>query len=152
MINYLSTRNKNTTATPTMAILNGLAPDGGLYVPSDLSALKVDYRDVINMDYRGMARVIFGRFFPDFGEEEIARIVEASYADKFTAEEITPLVPVGDRYVLELFHGPTCAFKDVALSALPNFMVSPHPVLPYPAARIHPESKAARTWRRTSCL
>ena len=124
MINYLSTRNKNTTATPTMAILNGLAPDGGLYVPSDLSALKIDYRDVINMDYRGMARVIFGRFFPDFGEEEIARIVEASYADKFTAEEITPLVPVGDRYVLELFHGPTCAFKDVALSALPNFMVS----------------------------
>lgn len=122
MLNYISTRDGSIKASPSRTILDGLAPDGGLYVPEDLGALSVDYRNVIEHDYRGMARIVFGRFFPDFGDDLIASIVERSYADKFTEDDITPLVSVGEGNVLELFHGPTCAFKDVALSALPNLM------------------------------
>lgn len=122
MLNYISTRNAAIKASPSRAILDGLAPDGGLYVPEDLKALELDYRKVIAQDYRGMAKTIFARFFPDFGEETIARIVTRSCENKFADEAITPLVKVGKSHVLELFHGPTCAFKDVALSALPNLM------------------------------
>lgn len=106
-----------------MAILNGLAPDGGLYVPTDLEALRLDYREVLKEDYLGMAKIIFAKFFPDLAEE-IPAIVEHSYRGKFREEAVTPLVPVGDAFILELFHGPTCAFKDVALSALPNLMAA----------------------------
>lgn len=122
MLNYISTRDVNHKASSLQAVLEGLARDGGLYVPEDLSELALDYRDVISEDYRGMAKKIFGKFFPDYGEKLIDSIVERSYRDKFSAEEITPLVSVDGRYVLELFRGPTCAFKDVALSALPNLM------------------------------
>ncbi|MBQ0005648.1 MAG: threonine synthase [Clostridiales bacterium] len=122
MINYISTRNDQTKITSAEAILNGLAPDGGLYVPEDIEAIKVDYKEIIAKDYRGMAKAVFNKFFPDFGEDRIDAIVERSYENKFTAPEITPLVKVGAGYVLELYHGPTCAFKDVALSALPNLM------------------------------
>ena len=122
MITYFSTRNDLKMISSAEAIVNGLAPDGGLYVPSDLSGLAVDFRSVIKEDYRGMAKEIFGKFFPDFGAENIDRIVERSYEGKFSSPEITPLARVGDGFVLELYHGPTCAFKDVALSALPNLM------------------------------
>ncbi len=122
MINYISTRNEYTRISSAQAILNGLAPDGGLYVPDDVDALKLNYEEIIGLDYRGMAKAVFGKFFPDFGAERIDAIVERSYENKFSAEEITPLVKVGGGYVLELYHGPTCAFKDVALSALPNLM------------------------------
>ncbi len=122
MTKYISTRDEQTVITSSQAILNGLAPDGGLYVPQDLGTIRLDYHDVIRQDYKGMAKTVFGKFFPDYTEEEIDRIVERSYTGKFTAEEITPVVKVGGGYVLELYHGPTCAFKDVALSALPNLM------------------------------
>lgn len=122
MPNYISTRNRSVKASPSRTILDGLAPDGGLYVPEDLNELSVDYRQVIAHDYRGMARIIFGKFFPDFGDELIGKIVDRSYEGKFTEPEIVPLVKVGGGHILELFHGPTCAFKDVALSALPNLM------------------------------
>lgn len=122
MLNYISTRNRDIRVSPSKAVLDGLAPDGGLYVPEDLRALKVDFRKVIAKDYRGMAKEVFAKFFPDYGEEKISEIVERSYEGKFSCDDITPLVSVGDGYILELFHGPTCAFKDVALSALPNLM------------------------------
>jgi threonine synthase len=122
MITYLSTRNKNSNVTSTRAILNGLAPDGGLYVPDNTGELKADYHDIITKDYKGMAEYIFGLFFNDFSKEDISKIIERSYTGKFGSDKITPLVKVGDRFILELFHGPTCAFKDVALSALPNLM------------------------------
>lgn len=79
MITYFSTRNDLKMISSAEAIVNGLAPDGGLYVPSDLSGLAVDFRSVIKEDYRGMAKEIFGKFFPDFGAENIDRIVERSY-------------------------------------------------------------------------
>lgn len=122
MLKYVSTRDNSIKVSSAQAVLNGLAPDGGLYVPDDLDAIKLDYRDVIAKDYRGMAKAIFNKFFPDYGEECIDRVVEKSYEDKFSCDEITPLAKVGDAYVLELYHGPTSAFKDVALSALPNLM------------------------------
>ena len=122
MLNYISTRDVNHKVSSSQAVLDGLAKDGGLYVPEDLAELKLDYKEVIAEDYRGMAKKVFGKFFPDYGEELIDSIVTRSYKDKFTAEEITPLVSVDGRYILELFCGPTCAFKDVALSVLPNLM------------------------------
>ena len=68
MLNYISTRDVNHNASSSQAVLEGLARDGGLYVPEDLSELVLDYRDVISEDYRGMAKKIFGKFFPDYGE------------------------------------------------------------------------------------
>lgn len=123
MMQYRSTRHASESCSPSMAILNGLAPDGGLYVPEDLEDLRLDYREVLKEDYLGMARIIFRKFFPDLAEE-IPAIVENSYRERFRSEAITPLVPAEDAYILELFHGPTCAFKDVALSALPNLMAA----------------------------
>lgn len=122
MTNYLSTRNNKNLISASQAIINGLAPDGGLYVPDSLSDICLDYHEVISKDYFGMAETVFRKFFPDFDEETIHRIVERSYTGKFSTEEITPLSKVSDAYILELYHGPTCAFKDVALSALPNLM------------------------------
>lgn len=124
MINYISTRNSKTKIKSSQAILNGQAPDGGLYIPDDLDALKLnDYHEVTNNDFRGMAKVVWDKFFPDYGKEVISELVEKSYANKFSREEITPVAKVGDNsYVLELYYGPTAAFKDVALSALPNLL------------------------------
>ena len=122
MLKYISTRNNQEIVSSSKAILNGLAPDGGLYVPNSLEEVKLDYHTVINQDYKGMAKIVFGKFFPDFDKDDISRIVEKSYNNKFDTEKITPVVKVADRYILELFYGPTCAFKDVALSALPNLM------------------------------
>ena len=122
MIEYVSTRNQSIKVSSSKAILDGQAAGGGLYVPADIEAVKADWRSIIKLDFRGMAKAVWNVFFDDYGEEEINRLVEVSYKDKFSAPDITPLVKVGDAYVLELWHGPTSAFKDVALSALPNLM------------------------------
>lgn len=124
MINYISTRNGKEKILSSTAILNGQAPDGGLYIPDDLAAIKLaDYHEVTKHDFRGMAKVVWHKFFPDYGEEIIAELVEKSYLNKFSSEAITPVAhPTDNGYVLELYHGPTSAFKDVALSALPNLL------------------------------
>lgn len=124
MINYISTRNSDKKIKSSTAILNGQAPDGGLYIPENLEGIKLtDYHEVTSLDFRGMASVIWNKFFPDYGEAVIDALVEKSYKNKFSKEEITPVAKVGDKgYVLELYHGPTSAFKDVALSALPNLL------------------------------
>ena len=124
MTNYLSTRNAEVKISGSQAIINGLAPDGGLYVPENLNEIELDYHDVINQDYQGMARTVFSKFFTDFDADTIQEIISRSYTNKFTTDDITPLAKVADAFVLELYHGPTCAFKDVALSALPNLMTA----------------------------
>ena len=129
MINYVSTRNTNIKVSSSKAILDGQAEGGGLYVPADLEAIKLDYHDVIKgNDFRSMAKVVWNAFFDDYGCDKIDELVEVSYKNKFGAEEITPLVKASsskaDAYVLELYHGPTSAFKDVALSALPNLLTA----------------------------
>ena len=142
MIKYLSTRDNTHTITSSQAIINGLAEDGGLYIPENLEDLKLDYHEVIQQDYPGMAETVFGKFFSDFDEETIEKVVSRSYTGKFSTEEITPLTKVEDAFVLELYHGPTCAFKDVALSALPNLMVE--------SMRMNSDSHRYQ-WRHRQC-
>ena len=117
---YQSTRGNAPAVRSTRAVLNGIAPDGGLYLPDDLSAIRLDWREMLGRTTIQMAETVFRAFLPEF--EGMAEIVRRAYTGKFETEDLTPLVPVGDRFVLELFRGPTCAFKDVALSALPQFV------------------------------
>ena len=120
-MNYQSTRNAAQTADSVHAVLEGLAPDGGLYIINDLPQLGFDWRAVLTMDTLEMAEAILSALLPDF--EDMGRLVAQAYRGKFSTEELTPLVQVGDRYVLELFRGPTSAFKDVALSMLPQLIM-----------------------------
>ena len=121
---FESTRNKNLQASASLAILNGLAEDGGLYMLKNLRNKKVDLKRILNLDYFGIAEVVLGTLLDDYSNDEIHHCVESAYRNKFTSDQITPLVPVGDDYILELFHGPTAAFKDVALSILPYLITT----------------------------
>lgn len=128
MIEYVSTRDKSVRVSSSRAVLDGQASGGGLYVPESLNGIRADYREIIKGDFRDMARAVWNIFFDDYGPDKIDELVERSYEGKFSAPEITPLVKVGapadKNYVLELYHGPTSAFKDVALSALPNLLTA----------------------------
>ena len=117
---YQSTRDKTLRASSTAAVLRGLAPDGGLYVARP--PMDFDWRSVLELDMLGMAEKILSALLPDFSD--MGALVRRAYAGKFETEELTPLVPVGGRYVLELFRGPTSAFKDVALSLLPQLITA----------------------------
>ena len=119
-MNYHSTRNQREIIDSAQAVLNGLAPDGGLYVPQTLP--KVDVQSVLKMDVYAMAIAIIGSFLPDIPNME--QLVEKAYRGKFTAPDLTPTVQAGDLTVLELFHGPTSAFKDVALCMLPQLLTA----------------------------
>ena len=119
-MNYHSTRNQREIIDSAQAVLNGLAPDGGLYVPQTLP--KVDVQSILKMDVYAMASAIIGSFLPDIPNME--QLVEKAYRGKFTAPDLTPTVQAGDLTVLELFHGPTSAFKDVALCMLPQLLTA----------------------------
>ena len=121
---YQSTRNKNLKAGSAQAILNGLAPDGGLYTMSSFDEVKFDYTTVLNMDTMSMSTKILSKLLPDFSEAEMAKLVHDGYTGKFETDHLTPTVPVGEDFILELFRGPTSAFKDVALSMLPRLMTA----------------------------
>ena len=116
---YHSTRDIRLTAPSTRAVLEGIAPDGGLYI-CDPAGLDFDWQGALRLDTLSMAAKILSALLPDFPDME--DIVRKSYAGKFPTADLTPLVPVGDKYVLELYHGPTSAFKDVALSVLPRLI------------------------------
>ena len=118
---YHSTRNEQLTASSTHAVLQGIAPDGGLYI-CDPAALRFDWRAALEKDTLSMAADILHALLPDF--QDMDRLVRDSYAGKFPTSDLTPLTPVADKYVLELYHGPTSAFKDVALSVLPRLIVA----------------------------
>ena len=115
---YHSTRNKTLQADSAQAVLEGLAPDGGLYVPQQLP--KLDVSAVLKLDAMGMAKAILGAMLPDI--RNMDTLVENAYRGKFTAPDLTPTVQAGPFTVLELFHGPTSAFKDVALCMLPQLL------------------------------
>lgn len=119
---YHSTRSNEHSVTSKQAILDGIASDGGLYISDSLLDLTINLEDACRRDYHGLARLILEALLPDFSPEEIARCVGAAYGPQFDTPAITPLVPVGDDWMLELWHGPTCAFKDVALQMLPQLM------------------------------
>ncbi len=121
---YESTRNRTLTATAPEAILQGIAPDGGLYMIPDVGAIPFDWKAILDLDTIPMAAEILSALLPDFTKDEMKLLCEKAYTGKFETEDLTPLVQVGDRYVLELFRGPTSAFKDVALSMLPQLMTA----------------------------
>ena len=121
---YQSTRNKNLKAGSAQAVLNGLAPDGGLYTMPSFDEARFDYRDVLDLDTFSMSAKILSKLLPDFSEQEMTSLVRAGYAGKFESDHLTPSVPVGEDFILELFRGPTSAFKDVALSMLPRLMTA----------------------------
>ena len=115
---YHSTRSQNDPIDSAQAVLNGLAPDGGLYVPQALPAL--DAETCLKGSTMEMATAIIGALLPDV--PDTAALVQRAYTGKFETEELTPTVDTGKFTVLELFRGPTSAFKDVALCMLPQLL------------------------------
>ena len=122
-VRYKSTRGDGSLITASQAVLKGLSDNGGLYVPDCVPALDIELEELAKMDYKHVAFEVLKRFFSDYTEEEIKDCVERAYDSKFDTEEIAPVVEKDGAYFLELFHGPTIAFKDMALSILPHLMV-----------------------------
>ncbi|KAA8502074.1 threonine synthase [Mediterraneibacter catenae] len=121
---YKSTRNSDKTVTASEAILKGLADDGGLFVPESIPRLDVTMDELKNMTYQETAYAVMKQFLTDFTEEELKHCIDSAYDSKFDTEVIAPLVKVEDTYHLELFHGATIAFKDMALSILPHLLTT----------------------------
>lgn len=121
---YKSTRNSDLKVTASEAILTGLAPDGGLFVPERIPKLDVTLEELKGMSYQETAYHVMKQFLTDFTEEELKECIEKAYDSKFDTEEIVSLVKVDNTYYLELFHGATIAFKDMALSILPHLLTT----------------------------
>ena len=121
---YKSTRNAEKTVTASEAILKGLADDGGLFVPVSIPKLDVTLNELKDMTYQETAYAVMKQFITDFTEEELKNCIAKAYDAKFDTEEIAPLVKVDGTYYLELFHGATIAFKDMALSILPHLLTT----------------------------
>ena len=119
---YKSTRNSELRMSASEAILKGLAPDGGLFVPEKLPVLDVSMEELKGLSYQETAYAVMKQFLTDFTEEELKDCIARAYDAKFDTEEIAPLAKVDGTYYLELFHGATIAFKDMALSILPHLM------------------------------
>lgn len=121
---YLDTRNLAEHGfTFTEAVIEGLAPGGGLFVPENIPAMTVEEICALTeLPYAQRAASVFKRFGIDLPDAEIDRLMELSYGDNFDDERICPITEVGKGlHVLELWHGPTSAFKDMALQCMPNF-------------------------------
>ena len=123
-VTYQSTRSAATKVTASQAILKGLADDGGLFVPDSIPALEVPLEKLADMTYQETAYEVMKLFLSDFTEEELKHCINGAYDDKFDTKEIAPLVKKDGAYYLELFHGKTIAFKDMALSILPYLMTT----------------------------
>ena len=115
-LKYRSTRG-DFSCNSLEAVLMGIAPDGGLLVSPQILEQPFDWKAAIGIPTLEMANLILSHLLPDF--KDMSDLVQRAYKDKFETEDLTPLKQVGDKYVLELFRGPTSAFKDVALSMLP---------------------------------
>ena len=123
-IMYRSTRSDSTPITASQAILRGFPQDGGLYVPTAIPVLSTGLSELAQMDYRGVAYEVMRLFLTDYTEQELKNCITNAYDSKFDTPEIAPLKKSGDAWYLELFHGPTIAFKDMALSILPHLMTT----------------------------
>ena len=121
---YNSTRSKGTAVRASEAILKGLTDDGGLFVPDHIPALDKSLKELSQMDYRQVAYELMNLYFTDFTESELKTCIDRAYDSKFDTEVIAPLAEAENAYYLELFHGPTIAFKDMALSILPHLMIT----------------------------
>lgn len=121
---YKSTRGGENGVTASQAILKGLAQDGGLFVPDRIPTLDIPMETLAQMSYQEVAYEVMSRFFTDFTEEELKDCIARAYDEKFDTEEIAPLTKAEGIYFLELFHGATIAFKDMALSILPHLLTT----------------------------
>lgn len=121
---YNSTRDSGKTVTASQAILKGLADDGGLFVPDRIPQLETDLDILKEMTYQETAYEVMKLFLTDFTEDELKSCINRAYDQKFDTEEIAPLVKADGAYYLELFHGATIAFKDMALSILPHLLTT----------------------------
>ncbi|MEG1584185.1 MAG: threonine synthase [Anaerovorax sp.] len=124
MMKYVSTRGSKDAKTAAQAVIQGISADKGLFVPEKLPKLDFALREMIGKPYQDVAFSVIQSFFTDYTAEEIGRCVKGAYDEKFEAEEIVPVVKGGDAYFLELYHGKTAAFKDMALSILPYLLTT----------------------------
>ena len=121
---YRSTRSNGAPVTASQAILKGLSDDGGLFVPDHIPTLDKSLKELAGMTYQQVAYEVMKLFLTDFTEEELKNCINSAYDSKFDTEKIAPLVKADNAYYLELFHGSTIAFKDMALSILPHLMIT----------------------------
>lgn len=121
---YKSTRGTGECVKASEAILKGLSKDGGLFVPTAIPKLDISMDRLAEMSYQEIAYEVMSRFLTDFTEEELKACIAKAYDSKFDTQEIAPLVKAGGAYYLELFHGATIAFKDMALSILPHLLTT----------------------------
>lgn len=121
---FKSTRGSERQLSGAQAIIQGISEDRGLYVPVEIPKLPFQIEDMMGCSYRDIAFRVIGAFFDDYTEEEMRVCVDSAYDEKFEAEEIVPLEKQGDAYFLELYHGRTAAFKDMALSILPYLLTT----------------------------
>lgn len=124
---YISTRDKNRRVSAARAIADGIAPDGGLYCPTSFPTLtRQDWETLEQSDYKTRAAHILGKFLTDFSARELSDYTAKAYApEKFGGTNTAPIVSLADgKYMLELWHGPTCAFKDMALQILPRLLTA----------------------------
>lgn len=140
MNTFHSTRSNDQMVTAKQAIRTGIAYDGGLFVNDDLGTANgphIDIAGLVQSSYQDIAYSVLKALLPDFSEHELRECIEQAYGDQWDDTHITPLKPLGDDWILELFHGPTSAFKDVALQILPRFMArtANTPDVPEQAAR-----------------
>jgi threonine synthase len=121
---YKSTRSKTPVLSSSEAIIKGIAEDGGLYVPLEIPKLDKSLEALSALDYKELAYYIMSKYLTDFKEEELRECIEKAYNEKFDTPSIAPLVEKAGAHFLELYHGPTLAFKDMALSILPHLLLT----------------------------
>ena len=123
-LHYISTRDKNNRVTASQAILKGIAEDGGLYVPTTMPQLSLNWETLQHQSYQEIAFPILKAFLTDFSDEELQHCIHSAYDTTFDDPAIAPVKKVGNAYIMELFHGRTIAFKDMALSILPYLLTT----------------------------
>ncbi len=123
---YISTRNKSVKVSSAFAIAHGISAEGGLYVPEIIPSLsKQDFEKISALDYMGRAEVVLKKFLTDFTDDEITACVRGAYSDSFDDGKPAPIATLSNNInILELWHGPTCAFKDLALQLLPYLLTT----------------------------
>ncbi|WPC39332.1 threonine synthase [Clostridium sp. JS66] len=119
---YKSTRGKGKVVKASEAIIKGIAEDGGLYVPDKFPKITKSFEELGNMSYQELALYIMKKYFDDFSDDELKNCIDRAYDEKFENSQIAPLVYKSGAYFLELYHGSTLAFKDMALSVLPHLL------------------------------
>jgi len=122
IVKFKSTRGNSELIYSSDAIINGIAKDGGLYVPTEIPHIEKPIETFVNLNYKELAFIILKSYFTDFEDIELLDCIEKAYTDKFSYSQIVPLTQAMGVNFLELYHGPTLAFKDMALSILPHLM------------------------------